>query len=56
MAQDYAIKAQDRALFDQQLQWVLSHDPESMPELAPENRCEQRKARELLENADEHFE
>ncbi len=56
MAQDYAIKAQDRALFDAQLQWVLTHDPESLPELAPENRCEQHKARVLLETADEHFE
>lgn len=56
MAQDYGIKAQDRTLFDTQLAWVLSHDPESLPELAPENRCEQRKARELQSTADQHFE
>lgn len=57
MAQDYAVKAQDRATFDEQLAYVLEHDPEEGgPDIAPENRCEQRKARELLARADELFE
>ena len=57
MAQDYAVKAQDRELFTQQLQTVIDGDPESGgPEIAPENRCEQRKAQVLLSQADELFE
>lgn len=57
MAQDYAVKAQDRALFEQQLQTVIDADPEAGgAEIAPENRCEQRKAADLLSRADELFE
>ncbi len=57
MAQDYAVKAQDRATFDENLAYVLEHDPEEGgPEIAPENRCEQRKARDLQSRADELFE
>lgn len=56
MAQDYAVKAQDRSVFDARLAFVLDGDPESIPEVAPENRCEQRKARELQGQADEFFE
>jgi len=57
MAQDYATKAQDRALFEEQLNTVINGDPDAGgPELAPENRCEQRKARNLLAQADELFE
>lgn len=56
MAQDFAVKSQDRALFEEQLNWVLENDPESLPDVAPENRCEQRKARLLLATADEVFE
>ena len=57
MAQDYAVKAQDRATFDEQLTYVLEHDPEEGgPDIAPENRCEQRKARALVAQADELFE
>jgi tetratricopeptide (TPR) repeat protein len=55
-AQDYGIKAQDRATFDQQLDYVLSADPNAVPAVAPENRCEQRKAKKLKEKADEVFE
>jgi len=54
-AQDYATKAQDRELFTRELQWVLDADAESIPEIAPENRCEQRKARSLITEADERF-
>ncbi len=56
MAADYAVKAQEREVFETQLNWVLSHDPELIPEVAPENRCEQRKARLLLAEADDLFE
>ena len=57
MAQDYAVKAQERAVFDEQINYVLNTDPEAGgPEIAPENRCEVRKARELQSRADELFE
>ncbi|MEM1417634.1 MAG: TRAP transporter TatT component family protein [Myxococcota bacterium] len=57
MAQDYAVKAQDRALFEEQLNIVIQGDPEAGGlEIAPENRCEQRKAQVLLDKADELFE
>ncbi len=55
-AQDYAVNAQDRATFDAQLDYVLGHDPASLPDAAPENRCEQRKAKALKAKADEMFE
>jgi hypothetical protein len=55
-AENYAVKAQNRQLFEEQLRLVIDGDPTSMPEAVPENRIEQRKARELLERADELFE
>lgn len=57
MAQDYAVKAQDRAVFDEHINYVLNGDPMSAgPELGPENRCEVRKARLLQEQAPTLFE
>ena len=57
MAQDYAVKAQDRATFDEHINFVLQGDPEAGgPEIAPESRCEVRKARLLQEEADSLFE
>lgn len=55
-AEEYATKAQDRALFDRELQWVISHEPTIEPDVEPENRIEQRKARELMERAGDLFE
>jgi tetratricopeptide (TPR) repeat protein len=55
-AEDYGVKSQDREVFDQQLDYVLATDPEILPEAAPENRCEQRKAKRAKEKADEVFE
>jgi len=56
MAEDYAVKSQRRDLYEEQLTYVLQHDPESIPDVAPENRCEQRKARLAMEEIDERFE
>jgi len=57
MAQDYAVKAQERAVFEEQLNYVIEHDPsEGGAEITPENECEQRKARDLLAQVDELFE
>ncbi|MDW8246678.1 MAG: TRAP transporter TatT component family protein [Sandaracinaceae bacterium] len=55
-AVEYAVKAQDRALFLRELQWVLDNDPNMLPEAAPENIIEQRKAREHIARVDELFE
>ncbi len=56
MAEDLAVKAQDRSLFDTHIEYVLRGDPDVVPEIAPENRVEQRKAELLKARADELFE
>lgn len=55
-AENLAVKLQDRALFEQHLRFVIDGDPEALPDVAPENRVEQRKARDLLARIDELFE
>lgn len=55
-AEEYAVKSQDRQLYEEQLRYVVDGDPESLPEAAPENRVEQRKAQAALERIDELFE
>lgn len=56
MAEDLAVKAQDKKLFEERLDFVLKADPNAIPEVAPENRVEQRKAKALLAKKDELFE
>jgi len=56
MAQDLAKKLQDRGLFEEQLKLVIEGDPDLLPGAEPENAIEQRKAKLLLEQADEFFE
>jgi tetratricopeptide (TPR) repeat protein len=46
-AKYYATKKQDAALFIKLLDEVLAADPEAIPEIAPENRAEQLKAKNL---------
>ncbi|MCS6797154.1 MAG: TRAP transporter TatT component family protein [Myxococcota bacterium] len=55
-AEYYAVKSQNRALFTEQLQYVINGDVNAMPEVVPENTVEQRRARALLARADELFE
>lgn len=55
-ASDYAQKAQNRAIFDEQLNFVINGDANALPDVSPENLVEQRKARELMARADELFE
>lgn len=55
-AEDYSVKSQNRALFEEHLNYVISGDPNALPDVAPENRCEQRKAERALSTADEIFE
>jgi tetratricopeptide (TPR) repeat protein len=56
MAEDLAVKAQDKKLFEERLEYVLNADPNVNPEIAPENRIEQRKAKLLIAQKDELFE
>ena len=55
-ALEYAVKSQDRALFERELRFVIDGDPNMLPDVAPENVAEQRKAREALERIDSLFE
>jgi hypothetical protein len=51
-AQDYAVKAENRELFVEQLRLVVEADPAVDPSIEPENRVERRKAERLLAQAD----
>ncbi len=55
MAQYLAVKKQDKAMFEQLCNDVISADPEVIPEIAPEQRLEQDNARRLLEKIDDMF-
>lgn len=55
MADVYAVKKQDRALFDKLLDEVLALPEDSIPGLEPEVRVEKEKARELKDKAAELF-
>jgi hypothetical protein len=55
-ATDFAVKSQNRALYEEQLNLVINGNPAADPAVEPENRIEQRKAREALAQADERFE
>lgn len=55
-AVEYAVKAQDRALYERELRFVLDNDPNMLPDVRPENLSEQRKARDALARIDELFE
>ena len=55
MAEDYAVKQGDQELFERLLMENLNRDPAAAPDAAPENRCEQRKAKKLLAEIDDLF-
>jgi hypothetical protein len=54
-AQYYATKQQDRRLFERLLNEVISADPNAVPDIAPENKAAQAKARHLLETKGDYF-
>ena len=51
----YATKQQDQALFDKLLDEVIAADPNAIPELGPENRAEQVKAKNLKAQKSDFF-
>lgn len=55
MAEEYAIKEDNRALFEELVNYVLEGDPNVIPEIRPENVCEQRKAKKLMDEIDDLF-
>ena len=55
MAEEWAIKEDNRALFEELINYVLEGDVNAIPYIKPENECEQRKARKLMDNIDEYF-
>lgn len=55
LAEEWAVKEADRPLFEQQLAIVLDTDPNILPEITPENTCEQQKAKNLMAEIDDLF-
>lgn len=55
MAENYAVKSQDRELFTKLLNEVLAAPDDIIAGLEPETKVEKEKARELLAGADEKF-
>lgn len=55
MAEEWAIKEDNQPLFEELLSYVLEGDPTVIPEITPENECEQRKAKKLMSEIDDYF-
>jgi hypothetical protein len=55
IAEFWAVKTQNKDEFLKNLQWVLDQDPNATPEIAPEQRAEQGKARALLAQQSDLF-
>ncbi len=53
MADPLAVEKQDRAMYKALLEEVIAADPSANPEVEPENRAEQVKAKELLAQIDD---
>ncbi len=54
-ADTYAVKTQDRELFDSLLKYVLETPSDVIPELIPEQDVEKKKAQALMDSASEKF-
>ena len=55
MADVYAAKKQDRALYDKLLDEVIAMPVEALPDMIPETKVEKEKAQELKAKAAEKF-
>lgn len=55
LAEYWAVKSQDKATFEEALNKVLAANPDVDPDIAPENRSEQAKARTLLTKTGDLF-
>ena len=54
-AENWAVKTQNRAEFEKELNWVLAQDAGIIPEVRPEAEAEQRKAKALLADINNLF-
>ncbi len=54
-AENWAVKTQNKAEFEKELNWVLAQDPNGIPEVRPEAEAEQRKAKALLADINNLF-
>ncbi len=55
LAEQWAVKKQDKATFEKELNWVLAQPVDAIPEVKPEMEAEQRKAKELLTQSGDLF-
>lgn len=55
MAEEWAVKEDNRPLFEELLGYVLNTDPNLIPGVTPENVCDQRKAKKLMAEIDDIF-
>ena len=55
LAEYWAIKMQDKAVFEENLKYVINADPTTAADVIPENKAEQAKAKALLANMSEYF-
>lgn len=55
MAEEWAVKEDNRPLFEELLGYVLKGDPNVIPAISAENMCEQRKAKKLMAEIDDIF-
>jgi len=55
MAEEWAIKEDNRPLFEELVNYVLNGDPNAIPEIRPEALCEKRKAAKLMAEIDDIF-
>ena len=55
MAEEWAVKEDNRPLFEELVNYVLQGDPNAIPELVPESMCEKRKAEKLMAEIDDIF-
>jgi hypothetical protein len=54
-AEFYAVKAEDKSLFTRLLREVTDGNPETLPDVIPEQKLEQQKAEQLLSRTSELF-
>ena len=55
MAEEWAVKEDNRPLFEELVNYVINADVNSIPAIIPENQCEQRKATKLMAEIDDIF-
>ncbi len=55
LAENWAVKTQNKVEFEKELNWVLAQPADLIPEIKPEAEAEQRKAKQLLTDSGNYF-